>query len=207
MPDGPRRWDLASSTFSVPEGTAALSFYFKADVASAYRLDDVSLVVSDDAGTSIDFTTGSSLDSGSGSGNEGGGGAASGNGTLASPYNVAGAVAAVANLTWTSNTEYDKTDEVYVKGKISQIDNNGTYGQSGTFGNASYSISDDGTASGTQFKVYRSLYFGGVKYTSGTDIKVGDEVIIKGKLMNYKGNTPETVANESCLYSLNGKTE
>ena len=142
-----------------------------------------------------------------GGGNEGGGGSASGNGTLSSPYNAAAAAAAVANLTWTSNTEYQKTEEVYVKGKICQIANNGTYGQSGDFGNASYYISDDGSTNGTQFYVFRSLYFGGEKYTAGTDIKVGDEVIIKGKLMNYKGNTPETVANESCLYSLNGKTE
>ena len=37
--------------------------------------------------------------------------------------------------------------------------------------------------------------------------EVGDDVIIYGKLMNYKGNTPETVANKSYLYSLNGKTE
>ena len=35
----------------------------------------------------------------------------------------------------------------------------------------------------------------------------GAEVIIYGKLMNYKGNTPETVSGKAYLYSLNGKTE
>ena len=35
----------------------------------------------------------------------------------------------------------------------------------------------------------------------------GDEVIICGKLVNYKGNTPETVANKNYIYSLNGKTK
>ena len=151
--------------------------------------------------------------SGSGSGQGGNdnppasGDAASGDGTLALPYNPAGAAAAVANLTWTSNTEYQSTEEVYVKGKISKIADKGSYGESGDYGNASYYISADGSTNGTQFYVFRSLYFGKEKYTSGTDIKVGDEVVIKGKLMNYKGNTPETVANESCLYSLNGNTE
>ena len=33
------------------------------------------------------------------------------------------------------------------------------------------------------------------------------EVIICGKVVNYQGNTPETVANKSYIYSLNGKTE
>ena len=39
-----------------------------------------------------------------------------------------------------------------------------------------------------------------------TDIKVGDEVIICGKLMNYQNNTPETVANATYLVSINGET-
>ena len=128
-----------------------------------------------------------------------------GSGTLNNPYTPAQAIAAVANLTWTSNTEYDKTDKVYVKGKISKIANNGTYTQGGTYGNASYYISADGTEN-EEFYIFRSLYFNGEKYTSGTDIKVGDEVIVYGALMNYKGNTPETVANENWLYSLNGAT-
>ena len=129
-----------------------------------------------------------------------------GSGTLADPYTPAGAIDAVKGLTWTSNTVYDKTDKVYVKGKISRIANNGTYAGGGTFGNASYWISADGTEN-NEFQIYRSLYFNGEKYTEGTDIKVGDEVIVYGALMNYRGNTPETVANENWLYSLNGKTD
>ena len=38
-------------------------------------------------------------------------------------------------------------------------------------------------------------------------INEGDEVIICGKVVNYKGTTPETVQNAAYLYSLNGKTE
>ena len=138
----------------------------------------------------------------------GGGDTPSGNGsgTLADPYTALGAIDAVKDLTWTSNTVYDKTDKVYVKGKISRIANNGTYVGGGTFGNASYWISADG-AEKDEFQIFRSLYFNGEKYTDGTDIQVGDEVIVYGSLMNYKGNTPETVANENWLYSLNGKTD
>ena len=93
-----------------------------------------------------------------------------------------------------------KRKDYYVKGKISRIANNGTFGQSGTYGNASFWISADG-AEKDEFQCYRILYIGNEKYTSGRDIAVGDEVIICGKLMNYKGNTPETVANEAYLHS------
>ena len=143
-------------------------------------------------------------DGGSGGGGDTPGG--NGSGTLADPYDAIGAINAVKGLTWTSNTEYEKTDKVYVKGKISRIANNGTYVGGGTFGNASYWISADGTEN-DEFQIFRSLYFNGEKYTEGTDIQVGDEVIVYGSLMNYKGNTPETVANENWLYSLNGKTD
>ena len=138
-----------------------------------------------------------------GGGGEGGGDEAKGTGTLEDPFNPAGAVNAVKDLTWTSNTEYESTDEVYVKGKISEIANNGTYSASGTYGNASFSITETGTTTGTKFTAYRILYLGNVKYEAGqTDIKVGDEVVICGKLMNYRGNTPETVAGAAYLYSL-----
>jgi hypothetical protein len=128
-------------------------------------------------------------------------------GTLGNPYTPAEAAAAVAGLTWTSNTEYESTDDVYMKGKICKIANNGTYTEGGTYGNASFFLSADGTGDG-EFQVFRALYLGNKKFEAGqTDIKVGDEVIICGKLMNYKGNTPETVSGKAYLYSLNGKTE
>jgi hypothetical protein len=130
--------------------------------------------------------------------------APAGSGTVEDPFNVAAAIDEVKDLTWTSNTEYEATDEVYVKGKISRIASKGTYTEGGDFGNASFYISDDGTAA-NEFYCYRSLYLGNKKYQAGqTDIKVGDEVVVHGKLMNYKGNTPETVANAAYLYSLNG---
>ena len=128
-------------------------------------------------------------------------------GSLANPYTPAEAAAAVAGLSWTSNTEYESTDEVYVAGKICKIATNGTYTEGGTYGNATFFLSADGTGDG-DLQVYRALYLGNKKFEAGqTDIKVGDDVIIYGKLMNYKGNTPETVSGKAYLYSLNGKTE
>lgn len=129
-----------------------------------------------------------------------------GTGTKDDPYTVLGALAVVKSFTWTSSTDYQKTDPVYVKGKISKIAENGTYGASGTFGNATFYISDDGNTD-NELEAYRILYLGNQKYTSGTDIKVGDDVIIYASLMNYRGNTPETVQSGAYLYSLNGVTE
>lgn len=56
LPNG--RWDLASSTFTVPAGTASLSVYFASSLASAYAIDDVKLVMADAAGTVLDFANG-----------------------------------------------------------------------------------------------------------------------------------------------------
>lgn len=128
-------------------------------------------------------------------------------GTLANPYTPAEAAEAVKDLTWTSNTEYESIGGVYIKGKICKIASGGTYTEGGTYGNATFFLSADGTGDG-EFQVFRALYLGNVKFEAGkTDIAVGDEVIICGAIMNYKGNTPETVSGKAYLYSLNGKTE
>ncbi len=121
-----------------------------------------------------------------------------GEGTQASPYNVAAALKLVNGLAADAQTD----TEIYVKGKISKIVNVET----ATFGNANYYISDDGTEN-SQIYIFQSYYLGNVKFTSADQIKVGDEVIIYGKFVNYKGNTPETVGKgSSYIYSLNGKT-
>jgi len=127
-----------------------------------------------------------------------------GDGSLDNPFNVAAARSVVKDLTWTSNTDYQKVGPYYVKGKISKIANKGTYAESGEYGNATFDIVDEGFEA--SFAAYRILYLGNQKYTSGTDIKVGDEVIIHAELMNYRGNIPETVSNGGYLYSLNGET-
>ena len=125
-----------------------------------------------------------------------------GDGTLNNPFNAVAANNFASKLAADAKSDKD----VYIKGKISKIANNGEFGTQ--YGNASFYISDDGTTN-NEFYVFRTLYLGNKKYdnTSDPNIKVGDEVIICGKVTNYKGNTPETSANESYIYSLNGKTE
>lgn len=120
-----------------------------------------------------------------------------GDGTLDNPFNVAAAIEYTSALE--ADVEADK--DIYIKGKITQIRENFDNG----FGNATYYISDDENGT-NEFYVYRSLYLGNKKYTSGDLLQVGDEVIICGKVINYMGNTPETVTNKSYLYSLNGNT-
>ena len=123
-----------------------------------------------------------------------------GEGTEASPYNVAAALQFTKALG--SDVESDK--DIYIKGKISQISNEYV---AVNFGNATFYISDDGKTS-NEFYCYRTLYLGNTKYTAGkTQIKVGDEVIICGRVVNYRGNTIETVQNKAFLFSLNGTSE
>lgn len=131
----------------------------------------------------------------------GGGGASGtpkGKGTLDDPYNPAGVIAYINTL----GSDVESPNEVYIKGKIGTV----TEEYSTNFGNGTFTIVEEG-AEGTAFTVYRALYLGNKKFANGdTQIKEGDEVIVCGKVINYRGNTPETQQNKAYLYSLNGKT-
>ena len=120
-----------------------------------------------------------------------GGETGEGEGTLESPYNVAKALSLIAN------GENDPDAEVYIKGKVSQIKE-----VSAQFGNATYWISDDGSTD-NQLNVFRGKYLNGEKFTSEDQLKVGDEVVILGKLTTYNGD-PQ-VNTGSSIVSLNGE--
>lgn len=60
------RWNVASSTFSVPSSTKNLSICFSVDVASSYRIDDLSIAVSETAGKAVDFSKAAEKDFGTG---------------------------------------------------------------------------------------------------------------------------------------------
>lgn len=122
----------------------------------------------------------------------------SGTGTLEDPYTVSGAVAYISSLPADEAT----TANVYIKGKISSI----TEAFSAQYGNATFYIADEeGDAA---FYVYRTLYLGNKKWTANDkQIAEGDEVVICGQVVNYRGNTPETVINKSYVYSLNGESQ
>ena len=120
-----------------------------------------------------------------------------GTGTKEDPFTAAGAVAYVNEL----GADVESPTNVYVKGKVVAVSEN----YSTSFGNASFTISDDGTAATTQFTAWRVLYLGNKKWTaSDTPVAPGDDVILYGKIVNFKGNTPETAQNKAFLYSLNG---
>ena len=123
-------------------------------------------------------------------------------GSSGKPYTTKEAVEAVSNLTWTSLSEYETTDFVYVKGKITQILDSGHFKDSGTYGNASFYIASEETPGYVLF-CYRILYLKNQKYVDGPDIEEGDTVIVCGPLMNYRGTTPETEALNAYLFALN----
>ena len=91
------------------------------------------------------------------------------------------------------------SESVYVKGTVSQASEK----LDATYGSLSYYISDDGTT-GNELQVYGGLSFENQKFTSVDDIKVGDVVIVYGKLKKF-GSTYELDKN-NILISLNGKT-
>ncbi len=74
-----------------------------------------------------------------------------------------------------------------------------------SYGNATYYISADGTTE-TQLEVYRGKYLGGANFLMKDQLKVGDEVVVYGTIVNFKGNTPEYTTG-SKLISINGNTE
>lgn len=122
---------------------------------------------------------------------------AKGTGTQADPYNVAGVLKFIEGLGADNNSPSD----VYVKGKVKEVKE-----QFGTqFGNATFTMVDEGYDA--IFTAYRVLYLENKKYTEGDALTQGDDVIVCGKVVNFRGNTPETAQGSAYLYSLNGKTE
>lgn len=122
-----------------------------------------------------------------------------GTGTQADPFNVQGVLEYVTGLG--ADVQSDK--EVFIKGYITTIKEQ----FSAQYGNAQFTISDS-KEGGNTFTFYRGLYLGNKKWVDGdATVNEGDEVIICGKVVNYKGTTPETVQNAAYVYSINGKTE
>jgi len=120
-------------------------------------------------------------------------------GILESPMspNQANVIAGTLEKGQTSEEDY------YIKGKIASI----KYEFSAQYGTATFFISIDGQNEFT-FQCYSVYYLENKPWVDGnTQIKVGDEVIICGKVVNYNGNTPETASKKAYIYSLNGKTK
>lgn len=121
-------------------------------------------------------------------------GTPAGTGVENDPYNVAGALAYIQTL-----SAEDKPEAlVYTKGVISEVV------KMGTSGSIQFKMQDKNV--NNSLLVYYCNNLGNVAFSAQTDLKVGDEVIVCGKVVNFNGNTPE-YAPGAYLVSLNGKTE
>ena len=197
-------FDEATARFTVAD-TDKLSIGFKHPIASAdaYRLTNIVLSVYDgqDA-TAIDFSKAIDMDFGtvvgSGSGSNPGTGdlpEGTGEGTLDSPYDAAKATKVASAL-----ADGETKAGVYVKGIVKSFKDVSGIAQ---YGNISYYITDaDGAAN---FYVFRGKYLDNAKFTSEDQLKIGDEVVVYGDLVNYMGNTPE-LAQGNYIVSLNSST-
>lgn len=79
------RWNLATASFSVPQGTENLSICMQVDVASSYRMDDMKLVISE-GGAAVDFTNAAERDFGKPSGGNQGGSSSDGTAIYSNNY-------------------------------------------------------------------------------------------------------------------------
>ncbi|MDO4995469.1 MAG: DUF6359 domain-containing protein [Bacteroidales bacterium] len=115
-----------------------------------------------------------------------------GSGTASDPYTVGDAMALYAASALPA-------DKVFVKGKISRIKSLDV----ASYSRAQYYISDDGTTTSDELYIYNGYYLNGDAFTDNDQIKVGDDVVVYGKLVLF-GSTKEMDAN-NYIYSLNGE--
>ena len=116
-----------------------------------------------------------------------------GDGTAADPFSSAKALEFTQALAADVATDKD----YYVQGVVTAIKDLSTQ-----FGNATYTITSEGASAG--FDIFRGYYLNGDKFTSADQLKVGDQVVVCGKLINYKGNTPQ-MNQGGKLISINGQ--
>ena len=111
-------------------------------------------------------------------------------GTEEDPYTVSEALNIINAGTYTS-------DKVYTTGIIVSVDDVDT----GSYGNATYTISEDGKdTAGKTIKVFRGYNICGAKWTEETKgtLAVGKKVVILGALTLYNG-TPEINSGNSLV--------
>lgn len=122
-----------------------------------------------------------------------------GSGSVSDPYNVAGAIAKCKEI-----GDVESNEKFYIKGYAA------TEGKAdASFGNASFYMTDFKDGSGKRFYAYQVAGSDGQKMKEGYTIKVGDEVVIYGKITYFSNKTPETVGKGAAyIVSVNGeKTE
>ena len=127
-----------------------------------------------------------------------------GSGTETDPFNAAGVLEKAKTLTADQTTD----EEYYIKGYVTDPPSYTTYSYdispSTKYNNATFGLADekDGTSI---FFIFRCKGLGGGDITDAEFIKKGDLVVIKGKLSNYNGESPQTAQNAAYIVSINGQ--
>ncbi|MBP5479179.1 MAG: hypothetical protein J6Y15_07450, partial [Bacteroidaceae bacterium] len=177
-------WTLYSSgDIAIPEeyvnkDSVCFAFYFYAPENASTTWELKNLIIKDSESSDIEEKT---------------------KGTKEDPLTVAAAIEDAKKLAAGATSELP----YYIKGKVSRIGSIET----SQYQNATFYISDDGSQN-NEFEAYQVYGLGGAKITDANYVKVGDEVVLYGKITNYKGNTYETTGKGTAyIYSLNGKTE
>lgn len=116
---------------------------------------------------------------------------AKGSGTLADPFNVPGVINYVKEL----GADVESPEQVYIKGVVCS-----TKEISPQYGNATFNISVDVNSVKDAFTIYRAKGLNNQNIKSEDDVQVGDTVIVYGNVVNYRGNTPETVQGKAYIY-------
>jgi hypothetical protein len=170
-------WQLVTHEFTLSEETTLCLVIMNPKNTASVLIDDATLTTTD----------GGIVESGEEGGDE-------------------GEVVSIANTPETAYTPVqaialidagqDLSTAVYVKGIISSIKEVST-----SYGNATYFISADGTEENV-LEIFRGYYLDGAKFTAEDQIKVGDEIIVYGKLVNYNGT--KEITTGSSIYSING---
>lgn len=121
---------------------------------------------------------------------------AAGEGTQTAPYNVAGVLKYISKL----EADVESEQNVYIEGVVSAI----TEEYTTQYGSGTFDITDEGST--YTFTVFRALYVGNKKFAAGDQqIAVGDKVVVCGKVVKYRGTTPETAQGKAYLVSINGE--
>lgn len=112
-------------------------------------------------------------------------------GTAEDPYSVASANEIFEIGAWPAYS----SETAYFKGVVSEIEDLST-----SYGNATFYISADGSNDGDRLYIFRSKYLDEEKFTSEDQLQVGDEVVVRGNMQDYKGTFEIT---NGYIYSLN----
>lgn len=111
-------------------------------------------------------------------------------GTEDAPLSIAQALAEFDKLADGGKSDVD----AIVTGKISSIATNET--NFATYKNINYYISADGTKNGKEIEVYKGMGLNNEEFSALTDIKVGDVVVVRGKLYKYVNKNSGAVIPE-----------